>query len=47
VERQAGIAAGIAEKHQHAAVRRPVGPSLVKAFGQDALAGTVQAYGAD
>src|SRR5262249_26352649 len=42
VERRSGIAAGIAEEHDHAAVRREGRPLVVEAFRQDALARSVR-----
>src|SRR4051812_5299726 len=39
-----GIAASIAEEHQHPAIGRPGRALIVKAFRQDALAGAVREH---
>src|SRR5262249_41482413 len=47
VERGPGVAAGIAEEHQHAAVRREGRALVVEARGEDALARAVRIDHAD
>src|SRR5262249_51322130 len=47
VEHRPGVAAGIAEEHDHAPVRRPGRSFVVIALGENALARSVRAHDAD
>src|SRR5262249_53561151 len=47
VEHRPGVAAGVAEEHDHAPVRRPGRSLVVIAFGKNALARSVRAHDAD
>src|SRR6266704_2162088 len=47
VKRRPRIAAGVAEEHQHAAVRRPGRALVVIALGEDPLVAAVYAHDAD